>query len=63
MPDPKFAIVFRNSYPRRSPIGNELHLLRPDGSGKRIQYSNEGEFREASVADQIRRFHWLESLL
>jgi hypothetical protein len=53
MSDPTLAIVFRNPRPKRSPIDNELYLLRCDGSSSHIHYSNKGELNraEASVSD------------
>ena len=36
MSDLTLAIIFRNPRPKRSPIDNELYLLRSDGSSSRI---------------------------
>ena len=43
MPDPTLTIVFRNPHPQRSPIDNELNLLRRDGSSSRFHYSDQSE--------------------
>jgi hypothetical protein len=53
MSDPTLAIIFRNPRPKRSPIDNELHLVRRDGSSSHIHYSNQGELNrvEASASD------------
>jgi hypothetical protein len=56
MSDATLAIIFRNPRPKRSPIDNELHLLRRDGSSSHIHYSNKGELNraEASASDHSR---------
>lgn len=46
MPDPTLAIIFRNPQPKRSPVRNELCLLRRDGSSSQIHYSDQGEAGE-----------------
>jgi hypothetical protein len=46
MPDRTLSIVFRNPHPQRSPISTELYLFRRDGSCTRIDYTNQGDFRQ-----------------
>jgi hypothetical protein len=48
MSDPTVAIVFRNPHPKRSPIDNELYLLRRDGTSSHIHFSDQ----RASQADE-----------
>ena len=50
MSDPTLAIIFRNPRPKRSPIDNELYLLRRDGSSSHIHYSNKGELNRAQAS-------------
>jgi len=50
MSDPTLGIVFRNPRPKRSPIDNELYLLRRDGSSSHIHYSNKGELNRAEAS-------------
>lgn len=50
MSDPTLAIIFRNPRPKRSPIDNELHLLRRNGSSSHIHYSNKGELNRAGAS-------------
>jgi hypothetical protein len=55
MSDLTVAIIFRNPRPRRSPIDNELYLLRRDGSSSHIRYSDKGELNRAEAA-VVKRF-------
>jgi hypothetical protein len=50
MSDPTLAIIFRNPLPQRSPIDNELYLLRRNGSRSDIHYSNKGELNRAEAS-------------
>jgi len=56
MSDPTLVIVFRNPRPKRSPIDNELYLLRRDGSGSHIHCSNKDELNRAEAPSVIKRF-------
>ena len=56
MSDPTLAIVFRNPRPKRSPIDNELNLLRPDGSSSHIHYSNKDKLNRAEASAVVKRF-------
>jgi hypothetical protein len=56
MSDLTLAIIFRNPRPKRSPIDNELYLLRSDGSSSRIHYSDKGELNQVEVLAGIKRF-------
>jgi hypothetical protein len=47
MSHPTLAVIFRNPRPQRSPIDNELYLLRRDGSSRHIHYSDKGELNRA----------------
>lgn len=56
MLDTTIAIVFRNPHPRRSPIDNELYLLRRDGSSLHIHYSDQDESQAGEVTGRPTRF-------
>jgi hypothetical protein len=56
MSDPTLAIIFRNPRPERSPIDNELYLLRRDGTSSHIHYSNKGELSRAEAPAVVKRF-------
>jgi len=56
MSDLTLAIIFRNPGPKRSPIDNELYLLRRDGSRSHIHYSDKGELNRAEGPAGIKRF-------
>jgi hypothetical protein len=56
MSDPTLAIIFRNPLPKRSPIDNELYLLRRNGSISHIHYSNKGELNRAEASAVVKRF-------
>jgi len=56
MSDLTLAIIFRNPRPNRSPIDNELYLLRRDGSSSHIHYSDKGELNQAEAPAGIKRF-------
>jgi hypothetical protein len=62
MPDPSLAIVYRNPHPKRSPINNELYLLRRDGSGSHIHYSDQGESQAGEETGRPARFRRLREL-
>ena len=56
MSDLTFVIIFRNPRPKRSPIDNELYILRRDGSSSHIHYSDKGELNRAEAPAGIKRF-------
>ena len=56
MSDLTLAIIFRNPRPKRSPIDNELYLLRRDGSSSHIHYSDKGELNRAEAPAVVKRF-------
>jgi hypothetical protein len=56
MSDLTLAIIFRNPGPKRSPIDNELYLLRRDGSSSHIHYSDKGELNRVDWPAGIKRF-------
>ena len=56
MSDPTLAIIFRNPRPKRSPIDNELYLLRRDGSSSHIHYSNKSDSNRAEALAVVKRF-------
>ena len=56
MSDPTFAIIFRNPRPKRSPINNELYLLRRDGSSSHIHYSDKDELDRVEAPAVMKRF-------
>ena len=56
MSDLTLAIIFSNPGPKRSPIDNELDLLRRDGSRSHIHYSDQGELNRAESPAGIKRF-------
>ena len=62
MPEGTLAIVFRNPHPQRSPIDNELYLIRRDGSSKRVHYSDQSESQGHEEPARAKRFHWLENI-
>ena len=63
MPDPTLAIVFRNSHPKRSPIDNELYLLRRDGSSSHIHYSDQGGLNRSEAPAVVKQFSRLDGTL
>jgi hypothetical protein len=56
MRDPTLVIIFRNPRPKRSPIDNELYILRRDGSSSHIHYSDKGELNRAEASVVVKRF-------
>jgi len=56
MSDLTLVIIFRNPRPKRSPIDNELYLLRRDGSSSHIHYSDRGELNRAEAPALVKRF-------
>jgi hypothetical protein len=62
MTDSTFAIVYRNPHPKRSPINNELYLLRRDGSGSHIHYSDQSEPQAGEETGRLTRFRRLREL-
>ena len=62
MPDPTLTIVFRNPHPQRSPMDNELYLLRRDGTSSRFHYSDQNESPAGEEAVRPTRFRRLREL-
>ena len=56
MSDLILAIIFKNPCPKRSPIDNELYLLRRDGSSSCIHYSDKSELGRAESPAGKKRF-------
>jgi len=63
MPDLTLVIIFRNPRPKRSPIDNQLYLLRRDGSRSHIHYSDKGELNPAEASAVVKRFSLADGTL
>lgn len=63
MSDLTLAIIFRNARPKRSPIDNELYILRRDGSSSHIHYSDKGELNPAEASAVVKRFSLADGTL
>lgn len=63
MSDLTLAIIFRNPRPKRSPIDNELCLLRRDGSSSHIHYSDQSGLNRSPVATVLKQFSRVDGSL
>jgi hypothetical protein len=63
MPDPTLAIISRNPRPKRSPIDNELYILRRDGSSSHIHYSDQSGLDRSPVATVLKHFSRVDGSL